>query len=75
MNLIEETYEDKIEGIYFNSKWNKEKNITYSGLELADLCTYPIHKNIRSGKEDFAFKVLKPKVISYVENRKIKKFP
>lgn len=75
VNLIEETYEDKIQGIYFNSKWNKEKNITYLGLELADLCTYPIHKNIRSGKEDFAFKVLKHKIISYVENGKIKKSP
>ena len=41
VELIEKNYESKIKGVYFNSKWNKEKSVTYSGLELADLCTYP----------------------------------
>lgn len=43
-NFLEDLYEYKIKGIYFNSKWNKNNSVTYSGLELADLCTYPIHK-------------------------------
>lgn len=76
VELIEENYESKIKGVYFNSKWNKEKSVTYSGLELVDLCTYPIHKNVRNGKEDFSFKILKPKIIGYLEdNYVIKKFP
>lgn len=76
VNLIENLYEDKIKGIYFNSKWNKNNSVTYSGLELVDLCTYPIHKNIRDGKEDFAFKIFKKKIIAYIgDNEKIKKFP
>lgn len=76
VELIEKNYESKIKGVYFNSKWNKEKSVTYSGLELADLCTYPIHKNVRNGKEDFAFKILKPKIIGYLEdNDVIRKFP
>lgn len=76
VELIEKNFEGKIKGVYFNSKWNKEKNVTYSGLELADLCTYPIHKKVRSEKEDFAFEILKPKIIGYLEdNNIIKKFP
>lgn len=76
VEMIEKTYQSKIKGIYFNSKWNKEKSITYSGLELANLCTYPIYKNVRDGKEDFAFKILKSKIIDYIENKeKVKIFP
>lgn len=69
VELIEKNYENKIKGVYFNSKWNKEKSVTYSGLELADLCTYPIHKNIRSGKEDLAYRILKSKIIGFKQSK------
>ena len=75
VNLIEDLYEHKIKGIYFNSKWNKNNSVTYSGLELADLCTYPIHKNVRDERQDFAFKAFRNKIVAYEENGKIKRFP
>ena len=49
---------DRILGIYFNPKWNQGYDNTFSGLEIADLTSYPIHKYIRNNKKDKAFRLL-----------------
>lgn len=56
---------DNIKGVFFNAKWNKNNGRTYSGLELADLCSYPIHKYIKFNKKDKSFEIIENKIIDY----------
>lgn len=64
-------------GIYFNPKWNQGYDNTFSGLEIADLTSYPIHKYIRNNKKDKAFLALENKIDKYPDyiNKGIKVFP
>lgn len=57
----------KIKGIYFNEKWSKKANClkSYFGLEIADLCSYPIHKYIKYGVKDPAYKCIENKIYGY----------
>ena len=68
---------DRILGIYFNPKWNQGYDNTFSGLEIADLTSYPIHKYIRNNKKDKAFLALENKIDKYPDyiNKGIKVFP
>lgn len=68
---------DRILGIYFNPKWNQKYDNTFSGLEIADLTSYPIHKYIRNSKKDKAFLSLENKIDKYPDyiNKGIKVFP
>lgn len=70
-------FKKKIEGVYFNPKWNEEYNSTYVGLEITDLFSYPIHQYVKYQKTNPAFEVLKPKISGYPEfiNKSIKLFP
>lgn len=45
----------KIDGVYFNPKWNEEYSSTYVGLEITDLFSYPIHKYIKRKTKDKAY--------------------
>lgn len=67
----------KIGGIYFNPKWTNLYDNTFSGLEIADLSSYPIHKFIRNKNKDKAFLVLEKKIDKYPNyiNKGIKIFP
>lgn len=69
----------KISGIFFNPKWSKMHNAqkSYWGLELADLCAYPIHKYFIYGTKDKAFLTLEQKIYNYptVNGYGFKKFP
>lgn len=67
----------KLEGVYFNPKWNKEYDSTYLGLEITDLFSYPIHQYIKYNKENPAFKILKLKIDGYpnFNNKGLKIFP
>lgn len=56
---------DSIKGVFFNAKWNKNNGRTYSGLELTDLCSYPIHKYVKLKKKDKAFEIIENKIIDY----------
>ena len=69
--------QQKIAGIYFNPKWNLTYNDTFSGLEIADLSSYPIHKFIRNNNKDQAFKILESKIDKYPNyiSKGIKIFP
>ena len=69
--------QNKIAGIYFNPKWNKKYDDTFSGLEVADLSSYPIHKFVRNKNKDKAFTILENKIDKYPNymNKGIKIFP
>lgn len=55
----------KIQGIYFNPKWNEKYISTYVGLEITDLFSYPIHQYIKYNKENPSFEILKKKIDGY----------
>ncbi len=67
----------KISGVYFNPKWNEEYSVTYIGLEIADLFSYPIHKYVKRNVKDQAFLVMENKIAGYpnYKNKGIKIFP
>lgn len=68
---------NKIVGVYFNPKWKNENTPPYAGLELADLCSYPIHKYIKNGTKDKSFLAIEQKLAYYPDyiNSGIKIFP
>lgn len=68
---------NKIKGVYFNPKWNEEYSATYTGLEITDLYSYPIHKFIKRNKKDQAFLTYENKIDGYPNyiNKGIKVFP
>ena len=68
----------KISGVYFNPKrMPKDDKKSYFGLEIADLCGYPIFKYCRNGTKDKAFKIIEPKIYSFpnIMGRGLKIFP
>ena len=67
----------KIDGVYFNPKWNEEYSSTYVGLEITDLFSYPIHKYIKRNTKDKAFLIFEDKIVGYpnYKNKGIKIFP
>ena len=67
----------KIDGVYFNPKWNEEYSSTYIGLEITDLFSYPIHKYIKRNTKDKAFLIFEDKIVGYpnYKNKGIKIFP
>ena len=76
-DISSEELKKKIGGIYFNPKWTNLYDNTFSGLEIADLSSYPIHKFIRNKNKDKAFLVLEKKIDRYPNymNKGIKIFP
>ncbi|MCI9586172.1 MAG: DUF3800 domain-containing protein [Bacilli bacterium] len=67
----------KIDGVYFNPKWNEEYSSTYVGLEITDLFSYPIHKYVKRNTKDKAFLTFETKIEGYpnYKNKGIKIFP
>lgn len=68
----------KIIGVYFNPKRSPEDcKKSYYGLEIADLCAYPIYKFCRSGVSDKSYNIIKSKIHGYpkVIGYGLKKFP
>lgn len=67
----------KIDGVYFNPKWNKEYSRAYVGLEITDLFSYPIHKYVKRNIKDKAFLTFEDKIVGYpnYKNKGIKTFP
>lgn len=76
-NITSNELINKIAGIYFNPKWNKVYDDTYTGLEIADLSSYPIHKFVRNKNKDMAFEILEKKFDKYPDyiNKGLKIFP
>lgn len=54
-----------IKGIFFNPKRTRNEELSYLGLEIADLTSYPIHKYIKTGTRDSAFMIIEPKFHCY----------
>ncbi len=78
-NCINSEYFNKIKGVYFNPKWQRESKDkkSYFGLEIADLYSYPIHKYCKNNEKDRAFKSFEKKIYKYPNyfGCGIKKFP
>lgn len=68
---------NKIVGIYFNPKWNKEYSHTFTGLEIVDLFSYPIHQCIKYKQKNLSFKIVEKKIYKYPNyiNKGLKIFP
>ncbi len=68
---------NKITGVYFNPKRSTDNSKSYIGLEIADLCAYPIYKYARYGTKDEAFKIVETKLFGYplYEGRGLKFVP
>lgn len=75
--ISREELKAKIDGVYFNPKWNEEYSSTYVGLEITDLFSYPIHKYIKRNTKDKAFLIFEDKIVGYpnYKNKGIKIFP
>lgn len=58
---------ENIVGVYFNPKWSERDGFqaSYVSLELADLCSHPIHTFAWTGNRNRAFQVLEPKLDGY----------
>lgn len=67
----------KIVGVYFNPKWYGDYSSTYSGLEIADLFSYPIHSTIKYKKNHPSFTTIEKKIDCYpnYKNKGIKIYP
>lgn len=54
-------------GLYFNGKWNKEKENmeTFVGLEIADLCAHPIGHFAFKNEKSKPFAVIEEKFLGY----------
>ena len=72
--LKEVEFRDRIKGIYFNDKRNYQQTHSYIGLEIVDLCSYPINKYIKLSKKDEAFLIIENKLDKGIE-KAIKRFP
>ncbi|CBH20241.1 conserved protein of unknown function [Acetoanaerobium sticklandii] len=64
---VNDSYFKKIKGVYFNPKWCKkhQEQLSYFGLECADLYSYPIHKHIKFNTKDKPFEILEKKIYGY----------
>ena len=72
--LKEVEFRDRIKGIYFNDKRNYQQTHSYIGLEIVDLCSYPINKYIKLSKKDESFLIIENKLDKGIE-KAIKRFP
>ena len=55
----------KITGIYFNPKRSTDCSKSYIGLEIADLCAYPIFKYGKHQVKDDSFLIIETKIHGY----------
>lgn len=78
-SFVQAGYFQKIKGIYFNRKWSCLDNDlkSYFGLEIADLCSYPIHKFVKYDNKDLAFTSVESHLYNYPQylGYGIKTFP
>lgn len=62
--IIPKGYKDRIKGVYFNCKIDKQHHPEV-GLELADLCSYPLYSHHCYGKCGLAYEVVRKKIHPY----------
>jgi len=76
---IDSNFKNHIIDICFNKKINENTKEAVVGLEMADLCSYPIYRYLRFCHEGMDFTLVKNKILSYTGNLKkcegIKVFP
>lgn len=62
--------QEKIKGVHFNHKTSKDGTIVYPGIEIVDLCSYPIFRYQRYGTRGQDFEIVLKKVVGYTEKTK-----
>lgn len=63
------TISNKLCGVYFNPKKNRQ-GISYVGLEIADLSSYPIHRYVKYDRIGKDFETIITKISGYPNNLK-----
>lgn len=68
---------NKIKGIYFNKKRTADNALSYFGLEIADLCSYPIYRYCINRESSRSFDVIEHKLHAFPNywGKGLKKFP
>lgn len=65
--------------VFFNRKLSSSGEFAYPGIEMADLCSYPIHRYVRFNREAEDYLIVKKKLIGYYEGANsiagLRKFP
>ena len=56
-------------GVFFNHKVSKDGTYVYPGIEIVDLCSYPIYRYQRYGTKSPDFEIVIKKIIGYKENQ------
>ena len=49
---------------YFNHKVSSDRQFAYPGIEIADLCSYPIYRKMRFNTEGKDFETIKSKIVT-----------
>lgn len=62
--------QEKIKGVHFNHKTSKDGSIVYPGIEIVDLCSYPLFRYQRYGTRKQDFEIVIKKVVGYSEKSK-----
>lgn len=62
--------QEKIKGVFFNHKTSKDGSIVYPGIEIVDLCSYPLYRYQRYGVRGADFETVIKKVVGYSEKSK-----
>lgn len=75
-DYVEKEKFDVIKGVYFNKKWTN-KHRTHWGLELADLCVYPIYQYYSYKKRSLPYDIVESKIFNFphYEGTGLKIFP
>lgn len=55
-------------GLFFNHKVSKDGQYVYPGIEMVDLCSYPIYRYQRYGTRGMDFEIVLKKIIGYKDN-------
>ena len=61
---------EKFKGVFFNHKTSKDGSIVYPGIEIVDLCSYPIFRYQRYGTRKPDFEIVLKKIVGYSEKSK-----
>ena len=64
-NAVPQELQKHFTKVIFNSKTSKDKKTVYHGIDVADLCSYPIYRYMRYGTICEDFKIVLKKLAGY----------
>ena len=63
-NIKKDVLSSHFDEAFFNHKVSSNGQFAYPGIEMADLCSYPIYRKMRFGIEGKDFEVIKSKIVT-----------